>query len=113
MENLCEDQRRQEQNNGVFTCWSGRQVQIAGVKLALFPDAEASVKLKIRRLYSCMGRVYTTSYSYILVSIFTVERHCRKLQPLLLENMTDDIWLYVQCDKCQRMNTVLTCMTPT
>ena len=85
MENLCEDQRRQEQNNGVLTCWSGRQVQIAGVKLALFPDAEASVKLKIRRLFSCMGRVYTTSYSYILVSIFTVERHCRKLQPLLLE----------------------------
>ena len=54
-------------------------------KASLVPDAEASVKLKIRRLYSCMGRVYTTSYSYILVSIFTVERHCRKLQPLLLE----------------------------
>ena len=75
MENLCEDQRRQEQNNGVLTCcMGGRQVQIAGVKLALFPDAEASVKLKIRRLHSCMGRVYTTSYSYIFLSPFSPRR---------------------------------------
>ena len=27
--------RRQEQNNGVLPCWSGRQVQIAGVKLKI------------------------------------------------------------------------------
>ena len=40
--------------------------------IASFPDAEASVKLNIQRLYSCMGRVYTTSYSYILVSIFII-----------------------------------------
>ena len=74
MENLCEDQRRQEQNN-VLPCWSGRR------------KAEDTVIIFLH------GRVYTRSY--ILVSIFIIVSsgvHLgwdkvlrRKLQPLLLE----------------------------